>query len=476
MVRIIITLSPFLALLAGYGLSNVLKPFAQSIATPKEQLVHRKRVKATPAVSREYAAATFLIIGVLLLSYGNMIISPPPNHDSTTPPSLLEELSPPEILPNNYTDWLEAMSWLNYQTPPGSVVVSWWDYGYYISYVGNRTSVDDNATCNATQIALVGLGFMEPNETASLQVFKKFNASYALVYFGFMTAIGGDEGKWTWMLKIAHDSFPGLINVTRYDNTTGGFDIAQPLFFNTTLYRLLFYGEPTTAAETEGTPLYSLQNELVYSMGIAKAEGMSTENFPAVAPDESVLSSLNTSDLSYYSSSGFTGVNVIDPYGPMFFQLAFQSSNQLVRIYKIDYTPLSMIGNLVLNASATHVYRNGTAVITAENIGGSSTPAIPFNYYTDSTGRQLYGTVWLNGTMQTSFQTISIWNSTTSSWTSQSGIYKLSPGQSVTFRVTGLNSTMLQQAYSSLRTLQLKVLAAYDPAIYVASQIYVENT
>jgi dolichyl-diphosphooligosaccharide--protein glycosyltransferase len=473
MVRIIITLSPLLALLAGYGLSSILKPFSQSIATPKEQLIHRKRVRATPMVGRDYAAATFLIIGILLLGYGNTIISPPPNHESGTQPSLLEQLSPPDILPNNYTDWLEAMSWLNYQTPPGSVVVSWWDYGYYISYVGNRTSVDDNATSNSTQIALVGLGFMEPNETASLQIFKRFNASYVLVFFGFMTAIGGDEGKWTWMLKIAHDYFS--INETKYDNTTGGGDIAQPLFFNSTLYRLMFNGEPSTAATESGSTLGSLQSSMVLSMGVAESEGLSSKNFPAVAPDLSTLESINSSFLSQYGSSGYTGVSVIDPYGPRFFTLAFESSLHLVKIYKIDYTPLSMIGNLVLNTSATHVYKNGTAIITVRNIGANSTPPIPFNYYTDSSGRQLYGTVWLNGTLEYPFQIMSMWNSTTLSWTSQSGIYKLSPGQSVMFRLTGLDTQTLQRAYNSSRSLPLKVVAAYDPSIYCVSNVSIEN-
>jgi asparagine N-glycosylation enzyme membrane subunit Stt3 len=476
MVRIVISLSPFLALLAGYGLSNLLKPFSQTMATPKEQIIHRKRVKTTPTVGREYSAAAFFVIGILLLGYGNAIISAPPHHTTTTYPSLLAQLSPPDILPNGgtYHDWLEAMSWLNYQTPPGSVVVSWWDYGYYISYVGNRTSVDDNATSNSTQIAWVGLGFMEPNETASLQVFKRFNAQYALVYFGFMqSGLGGDEGKWTWMLKIAADSFAanGSIKVSDYDNTTSGGDVVQPLFFNSTLYRLMFNGEPSTAATASPTPIVgSLEQGMVYTMGFSVAQGLSTKVFPAVHPDATTLSTLNSQFSSQYGQYGYENVPTIDSYGPMFFQQAFVSSNHLVKIYKIDYTPLNMIGNLALNVNATHVYTNGTAIITTENIGASSTPPIPFNYYTDSSGRQLQGTVWLNGTQQASFQTISIWNSTTLSWSSRSDIYRLSPGQSVTFKVTGL------RAYNSSTSLPIRVLAAYDPSIYAAGQILVESS
>jgi dolichyl-diphosphooligosaccharide--protein glycosyltransferase len=466
MVRIVISLSPILALLAGYGLSNILKPFAKAISTTKEELVHRKRVRMTPAVGREYSAATFFIIGILLLGYGNTIISAPP-HGSTP---LIQQMSPPDIIPGNLTDWLQAMSWLNYQTPPGSVVVSWWDYGYYISYVGNRTSVCDNATSNSTQIAWVGLGFMETNETASLQIFKRFNAQYALVYFGNMqTGLAGDEGKWIWMARIASDSFAaqGLINKTKYFNETS--QQTLPMFFNTTLYRLLFNGEPY---ELNG----GLDDYCVLAMGTSVSHGISTQTFPAVHPDASVLDSLNTQFYSSYSSSGYENVPTIDSYGPMFFQPAFVSSNHLVKIYKIDYTPLAMMGNLAINATKTHVYSNGTAIINAVNIGGSGTPPIPFNYYTDSSGRQLQGTLWLNGTNQASFGTISIWNSTTSSWVSRSNTYSISPGQSVTFKVTGLDTELLQTAYNRSTSLPMRVLAAYDPNIYAAAQISVESS
>jgi hypothetical protein len=272
------------------------------------------------------------------------------------------------------------------------------------------------------------------------------------------------------MLKIAANSFAaqGLINVTKYDNTTSGGDVAQPLFFNSTLYRLLFNGEPHDTGD--------LSSALVLAMGTASVQGISTEPFPAVNPNTSDLSTLNSefSSSSTYSSY-FTQVSTIDPYGPMFFQEVFTSSNDFVKIYKINYAPLYMIGNLALNVTATHVYTNGTAIITAKNIGGASAPAIPLNYYTDSTGRQLYGSVWLNGTQQVSLQTFAVWNRTTSSWTGVSGIYNVNPGQSVTFEVTGLNSTMLQQAYTSGRTLPIKVEAAYDPEIYAAAQVSVES-
>lgn len=460
MVRIVISLSPLLAVLAGYGLSSVLKPFGHVMVAPKEEIIHRKRVRMTPTVGREYAFAAFGVIFLLLFAYGNIIIQPSPH--SSIP--LIEGMSPPEILAGGtYTDWLEAMSWLNNQAPPGAVVVAWWDYGYYITIVGNRTSVDDNGTGNSTQIAWVGLGFMQTNETASMEIFRRFHADYALVFFGHMQSfIGGDEGKWTWMLKIAADNFPDSINQTKYFNETA--QTTLPLFFNTTLYRLMFNNEPSS----EGT---NFDYSLVLAMGLAASpyRMISTENFPAVAPDQSMLDNMNTNLQSYqsgyYVQAGWKAVTTIDPYGPMFFHKAFFSSNHFVKIYKIDYSPLDMRGNLAINANETEVYKNGTAVISVSNIGGNSTPAIPFNYWTDSSGRTLSGTLWINGTLQTYISNLNIWNSGTSSWVAYTGTYNLNPGQTVKFRVTGLDKTALGLAYNSTTALPLKLIAAYDPSI-----------
>ena len=466
MVRIVITLSPLLALLAGYGLSSLLRPFGRIMAAPKEEILHRKRVRMTPTVSREYAAVAFLVIGILVFAYGNTIILPSPGGGSTT---LIQGLAPPEILAGGtYTDWLQGMSWLNNQAPPGAVVVAWWDYGYYITVVGNRTSVDDNGTGNSTQIAWVGLAFMETNETATLQIFRRFHADYALVFFGMMQAgIGGDEGKWIWMARIAADLFSEQIDTTKLFNETSGQTL--PLFFNTTIYRLMFNGEPHEATSS------SFSAACVLSMGTTAYRGLSPVNYPAVAPDQTSLSTLN-SGLAQYASYGFKSVTVIDQYGPRFFQKAFYSSNNFVKIYKIDYTPLDMKGNLAINATATHVYKNGTAVITASNIGTSSAPAIPLNYWADTSGRTLSGSILINGTQKVSISTLNVWNPGTSSWIANTNTYYVNPGQSVTFRVTGLDSNMLGLAYNSTKSLPLKLIAAYDPSINCRISIPVESS
>jgi dolichyl-diphosphooligosaccharide---protein glycosyltransferase len=54
-----------------------------------------------------------------------------------------------------YTDWVQTLQWVRQDTPANSVIISWWDYGYWFAVMGNRTTVVDNATINSTRIAQV---------------------------------------------------------------------------------------------------------------------------------------------------------------------------------------------------------------------------------------------------------------------------------------------------------------------------------
>ena len=53
-------------------------------------------------------------------------------------------------------DFREAYYWLKMNTPKDAKILSWWDYGYQITGMGNRTVLVDNNTWNNTHIATVG--------------------------------------------------------------------------------------------------------------------------------------------------------------------------------------------------------------------------------------------------------------------------------------------------------------------------------
>jgi dolichyl-diphosphooligosaccharide--protein glycosyltransferase len=56
----------------------------------------------------------------------------------------------------------EAYHWLRDNTPEDSRVLAWWDYGYQINGVANRTSIADGNTWNHEHIALLGRVLISP--------------------------------------------------------------------------------------------------------------------------------------------------------------------------------------------------------------------------------------------------------------------------------------------------------------------------
>lgn len=53
-------------------------------------------------------------------------------------------------------DYREAYWWLRDNTPQDSRILAWWDYGYQISAIANRTTIADGNTWNHEHIALLG--------------------------------------------------------------------------------------------------------------------------------------------------------------------------------------------------------------------------------------------------------------------------------------------------------------------------------
>jgi len=145
-------------------------------------------------------------------------------------------------------DWPHALNWIKSNTQYDSVFFSWWDYGYWITTVGDRITLADNATLIDHQIEKIGYVFFKNEDDAWLQLTKphdaelifdgkekvlgvpeKFtpnegynheikemgiDADYVLIFIGGMKVTGaneppyyvleggGDESKKTWFMKI----------------------------------------------------------------------------------------------------------------------------------------------------------------------------------------------------------------------------------------------------------------------------------
>jgi len=63
-------------------------------------------------------------------------------------------------------DWPHAMQWLRENTPEDAVIAAWWDYGYWISTLGERKSLADNSTLLDWQIRKIAATYMSTPENA----------------------------------------------------------------------------------------------------------------------------------------------------------------------------------------------------------------------------------------------------------------------------------------------------------------------
>jgi len=62
--------------------------------------------------------------------------------------------------------WIDATEWLKENTPPDSIIFSWWDWGYYIQTLGERTTLVDNSTLIDWQIEKVSRTLMSTPDDA----------------------------------------------------------------------------------------------------------------------------------------------------------------------------------------------------------------------------------------------------------------------------------------------------------------------
>jgi len=86
--------------------------------------------------------------------------------------------------------WVKTVEFLKNNLSDKAVVVSWWDYGYWISVAGGRKSVADGATLNSTQISILAKILTSKNETEMFNYMRMLrlppNDTYLLTFDVFV--------------------------------------------------------------------------------------------------------------------------------------------------------------------------------------------------------------------------------------------------------------------------------------------------
>ncbi|RLG10675.1 hypothetical protein DRN73_07250, partial [Candidatus Pacearchaeota archaeon] len=84
--------------------------------------------------------------------------------------------------PSANLQWQRAMAWVRNNTAKGSIFVHWWDYGYWVEYLGKRASLTDGGHYNAYWDHLVGRYLLTtPYPETALSFMKAQNVSYLLI-------------------------------------------------------------------------------------------------------------------------------------------------------------------------------------------------------------------------------------------------------------------------------------------------------
>jgi len=149
-------------------------------------------------------------------------------------------------------DYREAYYWIKQNTPKDAKIMSWWDYGYQITGMSNRTVLVDNNTWNNTHIATVGRA-MASTEDEAVKIARHLDANYVLVIFGGLANYSGDDiSKFLWMVRIAAGVFPQIKEQNYYNRGSYRVDKGvSKTMRDCLMYRLAYYrfGEVRTAAD-----------------------------------------------------------------------------------------------------------------------------------------------------------------------------------------------------------------------------------
>ena len=281
MIRLMLVFAPAACVLAGIGCSEIVSKLTDSIrdtiddlyesyfggenaieeeqvegevSTRKEENKTKKKGKGKKkttehsssmkkAVVRHPFISSCLFTGVIIYILANYVFhSTWIAAEAYSSPSIILASKGREGQKVLIDDYREAYDWIRQNTDPSAKIMSWWDYGYQITGMANRTVLVDNNTWNNTHIATVGKAFASTEEEG-YKIARHLDADYVLVLFGGMTYFSGDDiSKFIWIIRIASGVYPEVreedfYNQGQYRVDEGATDTMK----NSLMYRLCYY-------------------------------------------------------------------------------------------------------------------------------------------------------------------------------------------------------------------------------------------
>ncbi|CAL8105252.1 unnamed protein product [Calicophoron daubneyi] len=261
MVRLILVLAPIMCILGGIGLSGVLRSFIANMesgesstsktntkygsasASSVQNKLARQMSDSTYPFKHEIATFMVVLITVLLVLFNQHCIWA--TSASYSHPSIVLESVSPSGERHILDDYRAAYYWLRQNTKPDARIMSWWDYGYQITGIANRTVLVDNNTWNNTHIGRVGQA-MASSEEEAYEIMQELDVDYVLVIFGGLLGYSSDDiNKFIWMIRIAGSTEKGRhIQEENYYSPHGEMRVdnaASSTLKNCLMYKLSYY-------------------------------------------------------------------------------------------------------------------------------------------------------------------------------------------------------------------------------------------
>eukprot|EP00249_Psilotum_nudum_P012255 c23674_g1_i1 orf=682-2898(-) len=258
MVRLILVATPAVCLISAIAVSSTLKNLSGLVRSRSPVVTAAKTSGTTKGSAKggvdhtlplQRKGATVLMAGTFYLLMSYVIHCTWVTSEAYSSPSIVlaaRQANGEKVI---FDDFREAYFWLRQNTPPDAKVMSWWDYGYQITAMGNRTVIVDNNTWNNTHIATVGRA-MSSYEHEAFEIMQELDVDYVLVVFGGLTGYSSDDiNKFLWMVRIGGGVFP-VIKESDY-LVDGQYRVdkgAAPKMLDCLMYKLCYYrfGEVTT--------------------------------------------------------------------------------------------------------------------------------------------------------------------------------------------------------------------------------------
>ncbi|GMR29962.1 hypothetical protein PMAYCL1PPCAC_00157, partial [Pristionchus mayeri] len=249
MVRIVLVLAPAACVLGGLALSGHYYAFLPNLSAPDEKeaaAIEKKKDRKKAGVDGSYPfkselAAVAVFIPVLVVcSFVSHSIYMAREHYSD--PTIVLRAGNGKL----YDDFREAYKWISENTEENAKVLSWWDYGYHLSSMANRTVYVDGNTWNNTHISRVGQ-ILASDEKTSYEMMRELDVNYVLVIFGGKVGYPGDDiNKFIWMIRIAGSTPTGAhISQKQYMTKYGEYRVdskAPKKMRNSLMYKLCYHG------------------------------------------------------------------------------------------------------------------------------------------------------------------------------------------------------------------------------------------